>query len=88
MNSRLIVPFAPPARVGLSAGKSFGPSGVLSPGQSVAVNIRAEVWNPGYYLFVILSQVSPQEPVCNSCLVGGGSKRVRVPTTEVPPSKR
>jgi len=82
MNSRMIVPFGLAVRAGLQS-PSFGPSyPVIAPNATVAVNIRAQIWSPGYYLFVIMPQISfdPPPPPCGGeCLAGPAS---RIPRRE------
>ena len=76
MNSRLIVPFGGPVRAKAARSANFAPISVIAPGESVAVNIRAEVWSPGYYLFVIIPEVSPfASSTCSNC--EGAHQRAR-----------
>jgi len=67
MNSRLIVPFG--GRIGPQP-EFFGlkgpVGGVLPPGESLGVNFRAVVYGRGYYLWVVLPQISFDVP-CGSC---------------------
>jgi len=88
LNSRVIVDFGGggggiPKLKGLRGANSFslGPT-YIKPGESIAVNIRAQILSGGYYLFVIIPEASPDAvPSCSDC---GGlkSRGTRSPRTD------
>lgn len=93
INSRLIVPFG--GRFGPPQGLSElkGPIGsTLPPGESVGVNFRAGISSRGYYLWVILPQISFEPLSCNCELdaLGGAVKprRERRDRTSARPAAR
>ena len=71
-NSRVLVPFA--SRLGLRGARGPGllasgksSLGGFAPSETIAVNFRTFVYSPGYYLWVVVPQVSylsPSPPCC------------------------
>ena len=73
LNSRVIVPLGglpPPSRP-----DALKPSPMMPQGESIAVNIRARIVGRGYYIFVIMPQVSFEPLGCGSCASPTGTTR-------------
>ena len=60
----------------------------LHPGETINVNIKARVWSPGYYLFVIIPEVSPFRKSSCDCSDFKASVRSLRPPPEEPQPRR